>query len=126
MIVTPTREPTFRCPICRDRGIVSVIDPRYWRIGIATDCGVPCRCEAGDRWARPSGKRTEWRARFYAPTMFPVMDGITETVLTAFREWLSDPDRLLSAADSEIRSQSSYEPAFDRYNAEAEQQEFSF
>lgn len=119
-------EPTYKCPLCLDGGTVSVIDPRFFRVGLWKECAVPCKCEAGIRFSKPSREGAKWRARYYAPIMFPVPEGTTSRAKAQFLVWLDDPQRKLDAINSAAKTLSNYEPGFDRYNAEATQTELGF
>jgi hypothetical protein len=112
-------DPTYNCHACLDTGCVSVFDPRYRRRGIYQDCAVPCNCEAGERWAKPTGQRKAWRCRFWSGTMFRIDErGICAATIAEFEVWLADDQRRLLAHQEQAKASSNYEPAFDQYNAQ--------
>jgi hypothetical protein len=84
-------ERVYRCSVCRDTGIVNVIDPRYSKRGIYRDCGAACSCSSGRRWIvgmiKSDGTRTAPVIKYDESRMFRVPDGIGDADIAAFEQW---------------------------------------
>lgn len=113
---TPEDEPRYRCHKCRDRGLVTVIDPVHFNVrGLIYDnLVVRCDCAEAERFSKErqgvNGKVYPVMQQYDRSRHFRCMDGVTKSVREEFHAWLGQRRQLQAEA------MSNYEPGFAEFN----------
>jgi hypothetical protein len=114
-------ERRYRCHVCRDTGLVTIVNRKAYETHgiVVANVNVRCNCDMGETWAHErSGTGTKYPPLklYNEHAHFRAMDGVTngtEVVVdgktyttpdtaAAYREWRSDPERSDAAHETKL------------------------